>query len=66
MDKSFARLGWVVPSRPPFIPAGWSGDPGKIPYPRYLSAENMKAPQAFPEKGDIVKPWSFDQKSFAP
>lgn len=66
MRKTFEKLGWAVPKQPPFIPAGWTGDPAKAPYPEYQHAMNMKAPQPFPEKGDLVKPWSFGGKSFAP
>lgn len=66
MDKTFGKLGWAIPKQPPFIPANWAGSPDKIPYPEYLTAENMKQPQAFPEKGELVKPWAFGGKTFAP
>lgn len=66
MTKTFAKLGWAVPKQPPFIPANWTGSPDKIPYPEYFTQENLKAPQPFPEQGDLVKPWAFDGKSFAP
>jgi hypothetical protein len=66
MDRTFAKLGWAVPKQPPFLPAGWKGDPGKPPFPEYMHAINSKTPQAFPEKGDLVKAWSFGGKSFAP
>ena len=66
MKKTFEKLGWAVPEQPPFIPAGWTGDPGKLPYPEYLTAENAKQPQAFPEAGDLTKPWSFAGKSYNP
>ena len=66
MDRTFAKLGWAVPKQPPFLPAGWKGDPGKPPFPEYMHAINTKTPQAFPEKGDLVKAWSFGGKSFAP
>jgi len=66
MDRTFANLGWAVPKQPPFLPAGWKGDPAKPPYPDYVHAINTKNPQAFPERGDLVKPWSFGGKSFAP
>jgi sulfonate transport system substrate-binding protein len=66
MDRTFAKLGWAVPKQPPFLPAGWKGDPGKPPFPEYMHAINSKTPQAFPEKGDLVKVWSFGGKSFAP
>lgn len=66
MKRTFEKLGWAVPKQPPFIPAGWKGDPGKPPFPEYIHAINTKQPQAFPEKGDLVKAWSFGGKSFAP
>lgn len=66
MKRTFEKLGWAVPKQPPFIPAGWKGDPGKPPFPEYIHAINTKQPQPFPEKGDLVKAWSFGGKSFAP
>jgi hypothetical protein len=66
MKKTFEKLGWAVPKQPPFIPAGWTGDPGKQPYPEYIHAINTREPQAFPEKGDLVKAWSFGGKSYNP
>lgn len=66
MGETFRKLGWATPKRPTFIPKNWPGSPDKIPYPEYLTAENMKAPQVFPEKGDLVKPWHFGGKDFAP
>jgi sulfonate transport system substrate-binding protein len=66
MKKTFEKLGWAVPKQPPFIPAGWTGDPAKQPYPEYIHAINTKQPQAFPEKGDLVKAWSFGGKSYNP
>ena len=61
-----AKLGWAVPKQPPFLPAGWSGDPGKPPFPEYLHAINTRNPQAFPERGDLVKPWAFAGKTYTP
>lgn len=66
MQKTFDKLGWTVPKAPPFVPAGWTGDPAKIPYPSYLDVQSMKAPQPFPEKGDLVRPWTFDKKTWTP
>lgn len=65
-DKAFAKLGWTVPTLPPSIPKNWSGKVGQSPYPDYLTYLTLKAPQAFPEKGDLVKAWSFDGKSYKP
>lgn len=66
MRKTFEKLGWAVPAQPPFIPAGWKGDPAKPPFPDYVHAINTKEPQAFPVKGDLVKPWSFGGQSHTP
>jgi len=66
MNKTFDKLGWAIPRQPPFIPAGWTGDPGKQPYPEYIHAINTQNPQPFPEKGDLVKAWSFGGKSYNP
>jgi len=40
MTKTFEKLGWAIPKEPPFIPAGWKGDPAKPPYPDYIHAIN--------------------------
>lgn len=66
MRTTFGKLGWVVPKQPPFLPADWKGQPDKPPYPEYLHPINAKAPQAFPEAGDLSKPWSFAGRSFRP
>ena len=66
MGKTFEKLGWAVPKSPPFIPAGWKGKVGEPPYPEYLTYLNMKGPQAFPEKGDLVKPWTFKGRTYRP
>jgi len=64
MDNTFSKLGWVVPKLPPFLPATWSAPMDKIPYPRYSTPLNTTKPQPFPEKGDLTKDWSFDNKVF--
>jgi len=66
MGKTFEKLGWAIPKTPPFIPAGWKGKVGEPPYPEYLTYLNMKGPQAFPEKGDLVKPWTFKGRTYRP
>src|SRR5436190_12413718 len=50
MQKSFEKVGWATPKQPPFIPANWTGQLEKLPYPDYLHAINTKEPQPFPEK----------------
>jgi ABC-type nitrate/sulfonate/bicarbonate transport system substrate-binding protein len=53
MDKTFEEIGWKVPERPPWIPAGWRGKVGDPPYPRYRTPEDPQ--QKWPEPGDLVK-----------
>lgn len=59
LDKTFAKVGWKIPERPPWIPANWPGKVGQVPYPPYYNEDTLKEPQTFPEKGDLVKPWYF-------
>lgn len=66
VERSFNKLGWAIPKQPPFIPAGWTGKVGEPPYPDYLTYLNMKAPQAFPEAGDLVRPWTFNGVTYRP
>lgn len=66
MRKTFEKLGWAVPKRPPYLPADWTGKPEQPPYPAYVNSLNAKAPQPFPESGDLVKPWKFDGKTHQP
>lgn len=66
MRTSFGKLGWAVPKQPPFLPADWKGQPDKPPYPEYLHPLNAKAPQAFPDAGDLTRAWSFGGRSFQP
>jgi ABC-type nitrate/sulfonate/bicarbonate transport system substrate-binding protein len=66
MQKTYEKLGWTVPEKPPFLPKDWNGAIGKLPYPPYLSVLTLKAPQPWPEKGDLVKPWSFAGKTYQP
>jgi len=66
MQASFAKVGWTVPSAPPFIRPGWTGRLDKVPYPDYVHAMNTTQPQPFPEPGDLTQPWSFGGKTFTP
>jgi len=36
----------------------------KTPYPTYMNPLNTSKPQAFPEKGDLTRDWSFDGKVY--
>jgi ABC-type nitrate/sulfonate/bicarbonate transport system substrate-binding protein len=53
LGNTYAKLGWRVPERPPWIPADWKGTVGKPPYPAYRTPD--EAPQPWPEKDDLVK-----------
>ena len=64
MDKTFDKLGWAIPKLPPFLPVSWNVPMDRIPYPNYDTPYSMKSPQLFPEKGDLVRDWSFDGKVF--
>jgi sulfonate transport system substrate-binding protein len=66
MDRTFAKLGWAIPARPPFIPPGWTGAPDKPPYPEYVTPLNTSVPQAFPEAGDLTKDWQFAGRTYRP
>ena len=66
MDKTFEKLGWAIPARPPFIASDWKGQLDKFPYPDYPNPVNTKVAQSFPEKGDLTKSWSFGGKSYEP
>ena len=66
MTVTYAKLGWTVPAQPPFIPAGWTGEIGRLPYPAYPNASTLTAPQPWPEKGDLTRAWSFDGKTYEP
>ncbi|HZP79576.1 MAG TPA: ABC transporter substrate-binding protein [Pseudolabrys sp.] len=66
MQKTYAKLGWAVPTRAPFLPANWSGKIGQLPYPAYDNALTLKGPQPWPEKGDLTKAWTFDGKTYQP
>ncbi|NYZ17126.1 ABC transporter substrate-binding protein [Azospirillum sp. RWY-5-1] len=66
MDHTLAVLGWTVPTQPPFLPRGWEGKVGNPPYPAYPNADSLKTPQPWPEKGDLMKAWSFGGKTYQP
>ncbi len=66
MRATFDKLGWAIPKQPPYLPAGWKGNPSEPPYPTYMDPVSAKTPQPFPEAGDLVKPWSFAGKTYQP
>jgi len=57
MADTFARLGWSVPARPPFLPPDWPGKIRHPPYPPYGLMTLGK--QKFPEPGDLIRDWTF-------
>jgi sulfonate transport system substrate-binding protein len=64
MAKTFEKLGWKVPSRPPFLPVDF-GRVGDLPYKPY-GAEILKGPVPFPEPGELTKPWTFKGTTYRP
>lgn len=52
LANTYKKLGWRVPSRPPWIPEGWQGVVGAPPYPKYRTLEEPAQP--WPEKGDLL------------
>ena len=64
LEDTYSRLGWKVPSSPPFLPADWKGVPGKPPYPAY--GLGGMGPQAFPQPGDLTREWTFGGKTYKP
>lgn len=64
--RSIDKLGWAVPARLVYLPTGWTGVIGKVPYPPYDNQSTLKEPQPFPAAGDLVKPWTFGGRTYAP
>ena len=64
--RTYKKLGWRVPSQPPWIPRNWGGRVGVIPYPEYLQQDSLSQPQPWPEPGDLVAPWSFGGRTYTP
>jgi len=51
---------------PPTIPAKWAGKIGELPYPTYDTLLNMKAPQAWPERSDLTKAYTYNGTTVKP
>ena len=66
MDRTYDKLGWKIPARPPFLPASWSTPIGQLPYPPYDNVTTLKQPQPWPEPGDLVRAWTFNGKTYQP
>lgn len=54
LGRTYGKLGWAIPKTPAFIPANWTGEAGRPPYPPYGLMYMGKQP--FPEAGDLVMP----------
>jgi ABC-type nitrate/sulfonate/bicarbonate transport system substrate-binding protein len=65
-ENTFKKLGFRIPERPVFLPSTWTGTVGKLPYAEYLNLSTMQGPMAFPEQGDLTKPWVFAGKTYTP
>lgn len=64
MENTYAKLGWNVPKSPAFLPANWSGQAGKPPYPPYGMMQIGR--QEFPEPSDLAREWTFAGKTYRP
>ena len=64
MARTFEKLGWRVPQRPPFLPKDFGGV-GNLPYKPYAAAL-LKGPAPFPEAGELTRPWTFKGKTYQP
>ncbi|MFI5014091.1 MAG: ABC transporter substrate-binding protein [Hyphomicrobiales bacterium] len=66
MDRTYEKLGWKLPTQPPFLPADWPGKIGQVPYPPYANVTTLKEQRPWPEPGDLVRPWTFAGKTYQP
>jgi ABC-type nitrate/sulfonate/bicarbonate transport system substrate-binding protein len=66
MDKTYAKLGWKIPTHAPFIPANWPGKIGQLPYPPYANVTTLREPQPWPEADDLTRSWAFAGKTYRP
>jgi ABC-type nitrate/sulfonate/bicarbonate transport system substrate-binding protein len=67
MDKVFATLGWKVPVVPPYVDTEWtSAASRRLTLPPYATFLSMKAPQPWPEREDLTKPFRFGDKTYTP
>lgn len=64
-DRTLDRLGWNRPQQPSFLPAGWTGKVGQIPYPAYYHEDSLSQPQKFPEPGELKSDWYFGGQKFS-
>jgi sulfonate transport system substrate-binding protein len=64
LGATYESLGWTIPKRPVFLPPDWKGKAGHPPYPPYGLMYMGK--QKFPDKGDLSKPWTFNNVTYNP
>jgi sulfonate transport system substrate-binding protein len=62
MAQVYDMLGWKVPVLPPYIPPGWSNKSVRTTLPPYETYLNMKAPQPWPERGDLTRNFRFGDR----
>jgi len=71
MDATLKKLGWKVPTQPPYFPPGttvetlqnWVKTEAQY---KQLLPYHVSPAQSFPDAGDLVAPWSFGGKSYPP
>jgi len=71
MDATYAKLGWRIPTRPPYLPQGMTSE-GVME--RLLRGDRidliwpykMTQPQPFPEAEDLAKPWYYAGRWYNP
>jgi ABC-type nitrate/sulfonate/bicarbonate transport system substrate-binding protein len=67
MQEVFAQLGWKVPLVPPYIPSNWTlKAKTSSRLPTYATYLNMSGAQPWPERSDLVKPFTFNRKVYTP
>ncbi len=83
MDNTFKKLGWKIPSAPPYFSAGMDMNKFQeglterlkglrrsvqlsVLQRRFHFPYQMQENQAWPEKGDLEKPWVYEGKTYNP
>ena len=71
MDATLKKLGWKIPTQPPYFPPGttvetlqnWVRTEAQY---KQLLPYHVSPAQSFPDAGDLVAPWSFAGKTYQP
>ncbi|MEW6529796.1 MAG: ABC transporter substrate-binding protein [Thermodesulfobacteriota bacterium] len=82
MNNTFKKLGWNIPSAPPYFAAGTdmnkyrealAGQRFRTKWHQLRALQQsfhfpyrMEQNQAWPEKGDLEKPWTYEGKTYTP